>query len=199
MIKAVVFDLDGVYFEGGTEKFIESLITNYSLTKDQIVAVYLKSQEMQKYKRGEIDSDNFWHYALKEWGINTTREEIVKLLIDSYSINPQTEEFVKELKAKGIKTAICTNNFPDRFENLKTKFNLDTNFDVIVTSYQEGITKPTDEIFKILAERLGLQPNEILMSDDREANVEALQRLGFEAFLYQGLADFIVRVNILLA
>lgn len=195
MIKAVVFDLDGVYFEGGTERFIESLISNYGILKDDIVRVYLKSEEMQKYKRGEIDSNAFWQYAIQEWGINVTREEIVKLLIDSYSVNPQTESFVKELKSKGIKTAICTNNFLDRFENLKRKFNLDTHFDVIVTSYQEGITKPSDEIFNILATRLGLQPNEILMSDDREANVEALQRLGFEAFLYQGLDDFILRVN----
>ncbi len=196
MIKAVVFDLDGVYFEGGTERFIESLTSKYGITKDNIVKVYLKSEEMQKYKRGVIDSNSFWAYAIKEWNIQATREELVDLLISSYSVNPKTEDFVKELKSKGIKNAICTNNFPDRFENLKRKFQLDSHFDVIVTSYEEGITKPSDEIFKILASKLNLNPREIVMSDDREINVEALKRLGFEAFLYQGLEDFINKINI---
>lgn len=195
MIKAVVFDLDGVYFEGGTENFIESLIAKYGISRDAIIAVYLKSEEMLKYKRGEIDSNTYWQYAIKEWNINASRQELVRLLISSYSANPETVRFVEELRQAGIKTAICTNNFPDRFESLKSKFELDKYFDVIVTSYEEGITKPSDEIFKILSDRLGLQPSEIVMSDDREANVEALQKLGFEAFLYQGLEDFIIRVN----
>lgn len=198
MIKAVVFDLDGVYFEGGTEKFIESLVTKYGLSKDAIVAVYLKSEEMQKYKKGEIDSDTFWQYAIKEWNINASRDELVMLLISSYSTNPETVNFVKELKQAGIKTAICTNNFPDRFENLKNKFELDKYFDVIVTSYEEGITKPSDEIFKILSTRLELQPSEIVMSDDREVNVEAVKRLGFEAFLFQGLEGFKNKISELL-
>lgn len=195
MIKAVVFDLDGVYFEGGTEHFIESLINKHGLTKEEIVNVYLKSDEMQKYKRGEIDNETFWNFAINQWKIQTTRNELIDLLISSYSINSHIVDFVRKLKAKGIKTAICTNNFPDRFENLKAKFQLDKDFDVIVTSYEEKLTKPSEEIFKILSGKLGLDPQEIVMSDDREINVQTLKNLGFEAFLYKGLADFVSRIN----
>lgn len=198
MIKAVVFDLDGVYFEGGTERFIEALISKYSLTKEDVTRVYLKSDEMQQYKRGEIDSDSFWNFAIREWKIQATRNELVNLLTASYEVNSATVTFVTDLRDKGIKTAICTNNFPDRFENLKTKFELDKHFDVIVTSYEEGITKPSEEIFNILAAKLELKPAEILMSDDREANVETLVALGFNAFLYQGLDHFKTNVNNLL-
>lgn len=42
MVKAVVFDLDGVYFEGGTENFIISLVIKYSIDRDLIAEVYLK-------------------------------------------------------------------------------------------------------------------------------------------------------------
>jgi len=33
MIKSVVFDLDGVYFEDGTERFIAKLISKFELTE----------------------------------------------------------------------------------------------------------------------------------------------------------------------
>lgn len=197
-IKAVVFDLDGVYFEGGTERFMKSLSQKYGLTEEQIKAVYLRSDSMQMYKKGEISSENFWEYALDSWGIEATREDIVGLLISSYEVNPVTEKLVDGLRTKGIKTAICTNNFPDRFENLAKKFELRKHFDVIITSYEEKVTKPSAEIFKILSEKLMLPPENILMSDDREANVDALKSLGFQAFLYEGLEHFMQQVEHLL-
>lgn len=195
MVKAVVFDLDGVYFEGGTENFINSLVIKYSIGRDLIAQVYLKSEMMQKFKRGEISSDVYWNYAISSWEIDATKDELVELLISSYSANPETVTYVEKLRSAGIKTAICTNNFPDRLENLKSKFGLSDKFDIIVASYEEGITKPDDEIFMRLAQRLDLLPAEIVMSDDKEDNVVALQRLGFNAFLYEGLEDFIGRVD----
>ncbi|KXK27601.1 MAG: Beta-phosphoglucomutase [candidate division WS6 bacterium OLB20] len=189
-IKAVVFDLDGVYFEGGTETYISSLVNKYGLSKQDIVDVYLKSEEMQRYKCGVISSEEYWNYAISTWEIDATREELVELLISSYNTNPDTVSFVETLRDQGIKTAICTNNFPDRFESLKERFNLSASFDVIVTSYEEGITKPSPQIFQTLASRLDLKPNEILMSDDHEVNVEALKQLGFDAFLYTNLDEF---------
>jgi FMN phosphatase YigB (HAD superfamily) len=161
MIKAVVFDLDGVYFEGGTERFIENMKVKYGLSSGDVIQVYLKSEEMQKYKRGKIDDEAFWNYAINAWKIDAARKELVDLLISGYELNPNTALIVKKLRNKNIKTAICTNNFPDRLENLKAKFELGNNFDVIVTSYEEGITKPSEEIFNLLASKLGLNSAEI--------------------------------------
>jgi hypothetical protein len=39
-IKAVVFDLDGVYFESGTQNFVASMKDIYGLTQRQIEDVY---------------------------------------------------------------------------------------------------------------------------------------------------------------
>lgn len=194
-IKAVVFDLDGVFFRCGTEKFIEALVSKYNLSKDEIVAVYLKSEQMQLFKKGLIDSTAFWEYAINTWGITATREELIELLIGSYEVDTQTKEFIVELKNKSVKLAICTNNFPDRLENLIKKFGLEKYFDVIVSSYETGFTKPSKEIFDVLAASLNLSPNEILMSDDRVDNVAALNRFGFVGMLYEGWEEFRERVD----
>ncbi len=49
MIKAIVFDLDGVFFENGTETFINSLQEKYQLEEDEIKEVYFRSQQMANY------------------------------------------------------------------------------------------------------------------------------------------------------
>jgi len=190
MTKAIVFDLDGVYFENGTETFIERLMTDYNLTYENISRVYLKSPEMREYKTGRITGDAFWAWAITEWRIKATKNEIVNLLINSYREKPETLDLVRKARERGIKTAVCTNNFPERLNGLENRFHFKTNFDAVVTSFEEGTLKPDPKIFEILANKLDLPPNSILMSDDKTSNVEALKQLGFVGVLYTGFAGF---------
>ena len=193
--KAVVFDLDGVYFEGGTERFLKNLKRRYGIGEEQAKAVYLKSPPMREYKRGEIDGDTFWAYAIRTWNIDATKDELLDLLIASYTENKKTIMLIDTLRTRGVKTAVCTNNFPERIDRLDQRFGFKKRFDIFITSYEEGILKPDSHIFMRLAERLGLAPTDILMSDDREENVAALQTLGFQAFLYEGFDDFAQQVT----
>ncbi|MEI7603586.1 MAG: HAD-IA family hydrolase [bacterium] len=112
------------------------------------------------------------------------------MLIASYQENPRILDLIQELKSKGIKTAVCTNNFKDRLQGLVEEFNLNDRFDIIISSYEEGITKPDERIFRRLVESLNLKPEEILISDDREVNIDMLKQIGFEAFLFTNLDDF---------
>ncbi len=193
--KAVVFDLDGVYFEGGTERFLKHLERKYQIPEDAARAVYLKSPQMQEYKRGAIDGSAFWSYAIYTWGIDATMQDILELLAASYTENPKTIALIDALRKRGIKTAVCTNNFPERIDILEKKFGFKKHFDTIITSYEEGILKPDPRIFAILAQRLHLQPKDILVSDDRAENVAALKSAGFQAFQYTDLDDFTARVS----
>ncbi len=195
MIKAIVFDLDGVFFENGTETFINSLQEKYQLAEDEIKEVYFRSQQMADYKNGKISGEEYWKWAIETWNIPTTKEEIVKLLIDSYSVKDQTKIYVEDLKNRGFKTAICTNNFPERLNGLKERFSLNKYFDAIVASFEVGITKPSPEIFDELSRQLDCKPEEIIMSDDKEDNVLALKQLGFNAIGYTDWETFVSEVE----
>lgn len=197
-VKAVVFDLDGVYFESGAQNFVASLKDVYGLTQRQIEDVYFNSEEMRKLKKGEMTCLDFWKFAAHRWRVAATREVLVDLMLSGYSVREEAQLFVEKLRAQGIKTAVCTNNFDDRLEGLKQQFNLDNHFDEIVASHTTGVSKPNPAIFRCLAEMLNLQPNEIVMSDDKESNIATLRELGFEAFLFESWADFTERVNTLL-
>ena len=54
-------------------------------------------------------------------------------------------------------------------------------FEEVFLSYELGVEKPAPEIFHIVAERLGAQPEDILFLDDSEVNCEAARNCGLQA------------------
>ena len=57
-------------------------------------------------------------------------------------------------------------------------------FDGEVVSCEEHTVKPEPQIYRILLERYGLQPDETLFIDDRRANIEAAEALGIHGRLF---------------
>lgn len=190
MIKVVTFDLDGVYFLNGKSNFIINL-GKLGVSEEEVKRVFLKSEQMnEKYKRRLMTGEKFWSWAISEWKIPTSVEQIVNLLISGYEVNKQAEELVLRVRQKGIKTAICSNNFPERIEGLNKKFDFLKNFDIVVLSYEIGSVKPERKIFEELIRRSGVKPEEILYSDDGADKVEATKELSINAFLYRDFSDF---------
>jgi len=89
-----------------------------------------------------------------------------------------------------VPQAIVTIN-PDLFTRFVVpNYELDTVFDTIITSWQEG-TEEKAELCAIALERLGgNDPAEALLIDNIEANVEAWRARGGQAYLFVGDAEF---------
>jgi len=191
MIKAITFDLDGVYFLKGKENFIASL-EKLGVSVEEAERVFLKSDQMNKlYKTGKMSGEEFWAWALGEWKlVNFTAPQIVELLIGGYEINRDAQTLVKDLRAKGYRTAICSNNFPERIRGLGRRFDFLKDFDVKVFSYEVGVTKPDPRIFEELVRRSGCAPEEIVYSDDDETKLTSATRLGIQAFVYENFPQF---------
>jgi len=190
MIKVVTFDLDGVYFLNGKSNFIANL-AKLGVSEEEAKRVFLKSDQMNLlYKCGKITGNDFWQWAAQEWKLQKTPLKLVDLLISGYEINKQADELVKSLRRKGIKTAICSNNFKERIEGLDKRFNFLKDFNVVVLSYEVGFTKPDKRIFAELIRKSAVKAEEILYSDDGPEAVAAAKLSGINAFLYEKFADF---------
>lgn len=57
-------------------------------------------------------------------------------------------------------------------------------FDGFIVSGDVGITKPSQEIFELMAAKLGLHPEECLMIDDLPKNIEGAESVGMRAVLF---------------
>lgn len=194
MIKAVTFDLDGVYF---TQESIDSFIDKFpkKITDwDQMIYVLAKSEEMTKFKKGIISENEYWPYVQKEFGVKISLEDISQLYMNSYQVNNNVVNVVKNVRKLGIKTCICTNNYPTRINALNKKFNFLNDFDVQIFSYQVGAMKPDLKIFQSLIKKTNCLPNEIVFADDKQSNVDAAVSLGINAFLYSDFSTFLKKL-----
>ena len=195
MIKAITFDLDGVYFVNGKSNFINNIV-KFGVSEDEVKRVFLKSDEMNhQYKEGKMTDEEFWTWANNEWKLNKTSKELMELLISGYEVDQNVVETVKKVRSNGYKTLICTNNFPARINGLQERFKFLNDFDGKSISYEVGSSKPDAKIYQKLIEVSGVNANEIIYADDNNDNISEAQKLGINAFFYNGFDKFIEKLK----
>jgi putative hydrolase of the HAD superfamily len=195
MIKAITFDLDGVYFPNGKANFIKNL-DSLGVSESEARRVFLQSDQMNKvYKNGLMTDKDFWAWAAKEWGFTGVWLELPDLMVSGYDVSPEVASIVRGVRENGYKSLICSNNFPARVNGLNNRFKFLEDFDAWVFSFDVGESKPSEKIFRELIKRSGVAPQEIVFADDHEENVTAARKLGITAFVYEGFDKFIDRLR----
>jgi putative hydrolase of the HAD superfamily len=110
-------------------------------------------------------------------------------------LDPNLEmiDYMRGLKGRGYKLAICTNNVREWEQLWRAMLPVDEIFDVVVDSAFVGARKPEPRIYEITLERLGVAAGAALLVDDIELNCTAAQELGLEAVWFrdteQAIAD----------
>jgi putative hydrolase of the HAD superfamily len=93
-------------------------------------------------------------------------------------------EAVRAVRARGIRTAIVTNNIREYGDAWRGQLPVDELFDTIVDSSHEGVRKPNPVIYHTALERLGVShPSRAVFLDDFDANVVAARGVGMHGIL----------------
>ena len=191
MIKAITFDLEGVYFVNGKSNFIKNIVA-LGVSESEAKRVFLDSDEMKKmYKLGKWTDEQFWNWAISEWKIDKTVDELTDMYVEGSEVDMRVEEIVKLARKNGYKTMICTDNYPARINKLQAKFGFLDNFDVKVLSYEIGATKSGPEIYQELIKQAGVLPEEIVFADDDEKKLVYAKELGINTFVYTDFEQFL--------
>jgi putative hydrolase of the HAD superfamily len=100
---------------------------------------------------------------------------------------------MRELRGRGYRMAICTNNVKEWAERWRALLPVDEIFDVVVDSAFVGTRKPEPRIYEITLERLDVAPAAALLVDDVEVNCATARKLGMRAVHFrsteQAIAD----------
>ncbi|MGA2925214.1 MAG: HAD family phosphatase [Solirubrobacteraceae bacterium] len=94
-------------------------------------------------------------------------------------------EYMRELRRRGYKLAICTNNVREWERLWRAKLPVDELFDVVVDSAFVGSRKPERRIFELTLQRLGTPAGATLLVDDIEANCDAAHELGINVVWFR--------------
>lgn len=185
MIKAVIFDLDGVlvttdelHFEAWKALAEELGITGF--TKDdnarQRGVSRMASLEvvLEKTEKNFSDEEKLVLADKK----NTRYIESLDSLSPSDALDG-VNEFIAYLKDNGIRTAIgsASKNTPIILD----KTDLADKFDAISCGLDTTKSKPDPEVFLIAADKLGIAPEQCVVIEDSDAGIEAAKAGGMYA------------------
>jgi 2-haloacid dehalogenase len=101
---------------------------------------------------------------------------------------PGSAELVEELRAAGVRLLGLTNWSAQTFPHAVPAAPAIGLLEDVLVSGHEGIAKPDPAIFRLLAERYGLDPARTLFADDSPRNVAAAAAEGYVAVLFTDAA-----------
>jgi epoxide hydrolase-like predicted phosphatase len=90
-------------------------------------------------------------------------------------------DYMRDLRGRGYRLAICTNNVREWEQRWRRMLPVDDIFHVVVDSAFVGTRKPERRIYEITLERLEVPAQSALMVDDVEVNCQAARELGMRA------------------
>ncbi len=170
--KAVLFDFDGVVVD--TE-------SQYTVFWDRINKDYLPEVGNFALKlKGNTLAEVFDKY----FPLEETRAEIRKKLNDfqrtmTYPDIPGVVEFVKSLRAAGIKTAVATSSDRDKMNFVyKVRPELRGMFDKIFTAEDYRESKPSPDCYITAARHFGFAPEECIVVEDSVNGLQAAAASG---------------------
>lgn len=195
-IKAICFDLDGVFFTPkGKNSFHNALINEYGVSKEIIDELMYRSPEMAQLVRGQITNAQFWNRVREITGITATDEELTQRWVRDYEVDTDVLQAVKNAKSQGYKTCVCTNNNGIRLPVLIEMYDLSSLFDVIVSSHEVGFTKPNKEIFQELLDRLVITGQELVYSDDNPERLLGAKELSIHTFQFHNFEQYLSELS----
>ena len=190
-IEAVLFDFGGVFtaspftaFDGVGEKLgarpgqIQQIVFgNYHEDGDH---------PWHRVERGEISLEEcrqaIMAHAQKDHGIELDIYEVFAAMPRDGGIRQVLVDKVAELKERGYRRAIITNNVREFSDGWRSLLPVDELFELVVDSCREGVRKPDPAIFELALERMGLtDPARVVFLDDFAGNIEAAKTLGMDA------------------
>ena len=187
--KAVIFDLGGVVV-ASPEPIFHGFERQQGLDRGSLVDTILSTGEsgcFARMERGEITVQEFAAPFAEEYAAHTGRrvaqEEMAvfaSALSDIAKLQPREEvtECFAELKRRGLKVCILTNNFLHSDGSTVFPSAPISNVDVVVQSCLERLKKPDPAIYDLALKRLGVWPEEAVFLDDLGPNLKSAKEMG---------------------
>jgi putative hydrolase of the HAD superfamily len=187
MIKAIVFDFDGMVYH--VDELFSTRISKEFNIPFEDVAEFFKN-EFSKCQSGELDMRDVLQKYIPRWGWKKDVNAMLDYWFEDGYLDPEMVELVSKLKKLGIICALCTNNEIYRLNYLKEKHKINEIFNPIIASCEVGFRKPDPKIFDELIKALSVDANEILFCDDKVEFEETAREMGFIPHTYKNIENF---------
>ena len=151
---------------------------------------------------GRLGEPEFLRLLGGELSTTLAREVVLDGFGESYFANlepnPRMIEYMRSLRGRGYKLAICTNNVREWAPLWRAMLPVEEIFDVVVDSAFVGSRKPEPRIYELTLSELQVGAGETVFVDDIQINCDAARTLGMHAVWFEDSEQAIAEIDALL-
>jgi len=191
MIEAVVFDFGGVMTTQVMPERVRSRMEGLGISWQDMLDGYARYRKL--LDGGFMDLRTMYTLIWADAGVEISEATLASVVesdmasyLDEFR-NLDTLEWMRDLKAQGMKIGILTNMPPELAPHFRRVFaDYVALADAMVVSGEERMFKPQRRIYELMQRRLGVAPERICFIDDVEANCVGARACGWQAHRYEG-------------
>jgi beta-phosphoglucomutase family hydrolase len=185
LIKAVIFDLDGVV--------VESEKAHIAAEKQTLLEYGVKISADELHKYTGTTAKFMFSELIRQYRINTTFEEmfqqkediLFRLLEEDAEPTKGIITLLRKLRSKKIKLAIGSGSTKKQIRYVLNKLDIAHFFDSVVGAEDIVHGKPDPETFLRASAELDVDPSECLVVEDSELGVQAAKRAHMKCIGYR--------------
>ncbi len=191
MIKAVVFDMDGVLIEA-KEWHYESLnkalrLFGYEINRHEHITTFdglptRRKLEMLSRMRGmPVELHSFVNSMKQAYTMEMVHVQCKPTFHHEYAL--------AQLKRCGMKVAVASNSIRHTVEVMMDRSNLTQHMDVMLSNEDVKNAKPAPDIYLRAMELLGVRPEETMIVEDNENGIKAARESGAHVMVVSDTHD----------
>ena len=179
LIKAVIFDMGGVFIQTKDKNPRLKLAEKYGMSYEDLSKLVFQSETAQLATLGEVNEKVHWQFVVNQLNLTSTElKEFQDAFWGGDVLDQDLIEFSLELKEK-YPIGLLSNAWSGARDLLTRKFDFLHVFDVSVFSAEVGLAKPDPKFYHWILNKFSLQPHEAIFVDDFIENIDAANLLGF--------------------
>ena len=191
MIKAVIFDMDGVLIEAKDwhyEALNKALrLFGMEISRYDHLVTYdgLPTRKKLEMLSLERNLPRGLHKFINEMKQQYTMQMIYSLCKPKF----YHEYALSNLKNEGYKMAVCSNSIRETIEIMMKCASLDIYLDFYVSNQDVKNGKPDPEMYNKAIETMHLSPNECMIVEDNENGIKAARASGANVMVVADVSD----------
>jgi putative hydrolase of the HAD superfamily len=197
MKRAVLFDFGGVIIHQDWGEY-DRQGRALGLGPGELRRILYRTDEWRALQVGAGDRPTWEAACIRELaahiGEERSRAFFAEWWARPWELHHHNLELARRLQQRGVLIGILSNAAADLQERLPQMLPPESmTWDDVVISGLVGLAKPDEQIYRLAAARLGIEPEGCFFIDDLEHNVAAARGTGMAGHFFQGDYEALVR------
>jgi beta-phosphoglucomutase len=180
MIKAVIFDMDGVLIEAKDWHYeaLNRALRLFGLEISRYEHLTTFDGLPTKRKLQMLSAQGNLPAELHEF-LNDMKQLYTMEIVNTQCKPRFNHEYaLSKLRAQGYRLAVCSNSVRDTIDTMMRKAALSQYLEFFVSNQDVSKPKPDPEMYNVAIARMGLAPHECLIVEDNENGIKAARASG---------------------